>query len=261
MTKPSSFLLMVYKRALLLYPLRVRREYQQQMLQTLLDAHHEERAGSRRFWLKIYADLLHAAVYERIFMLREQVLKQPIFFHALCLGLILTFLGGTAAVTFQQMLRRGANQPQIEMAKYYATEIGSGQAPDDIIPPGYVDPERSLEPFVIFYDDQGRPEKATGYLDQSAPVPPLGVFIYSRGHGSDTFTWQPRPQVRIATVVQRVTGPHPGFLLAGRSLRNVEEDEAVLYRMTFLGWLVLVLLLASGAVLLGRIERMKPVSC
>jgi hypothetical protein len=200
MTEPSSFLLMVYKRALLLYPPRLRRKYQQQMLQTLLDAHREERPGSRRFWLKIYTDLLQSAFYERIFMLREQVLKQPIFFHALCLGLILTFLGGTAAVAFQRMLRRGANQPQIEMAKFYASEIGSGEEPDNIIPPGYVDPERSLEPFVIFYDDQGRPEKATGYLDQSAPVPPLSVFEYSRSHGSDAFTWQPRPQVRIATV-------------------------------------------------------------
>lgn len=261
MTEPSSFLLMVYKRALLLYPPRLRREYQQQVLQTLLDAHREERSGSRRFWFKIYTDLLRSAFYERIFMLREQVLKQPIFFHALCLGLILTFLGGTAAVTFQQMLRRGANQPQIEMAKFYASEIGSGEEPDDIIPPGYVDPERSLEPFVIFYDDQGKPEKATGYLDQSAPVPPLGVFDYSRSHGSDEFTWQPRPHIRIATVVRRVTGPHPGFLLAGRSLRNVEEDETILYCMTFLGWLALVLLLVSGAVLLSRTERMKQISC
>ena len=69
------------------------------------------------------------------------------------------------------------------------------------------------------------------------------------------------PGVAASTVVQRVTGPHPGFLLAGRSLRNVEEDEAVLYRMTFLGWLVLVLLLVSGAVILNRIERITQVSC
>ena len=260
MTEPTLFLLTVYKRALVLYPPRLRHGYQQQMVQTLLDAQSENRSGSRRFWLTIYTDLLQSAFSERIFMLREQVLKQPIFFHALCLGLILTFLGGTAAVTFQQMLRRGANQPQIEMANFYASEIGSGEAPDDIIPTGYVDPERSLEPFVIFYDDQGRPQKATGYLDQSAPVPPRGVFDYSRNHGSDTFTWQPRPQVRIATVVQRVTGPHPGFLLAGRSLRNVEEDETVLYHMTFLGWLVLVLLLVLGAVLLGRTEKMEQIS-
>ncbi len=56
---------------------------------------------------------------------------------------------------------------------------------------------------------------------KSAPFPPLGVFNYSRGDGSDTFTWQPRPQVRIATVARRVAGPHPGFLPAGRSLRPV----------------------------------------
>jgi hypothetical protein len=250
-----SFL--VYERALLLYPRPFRRQYRDQMLQTLRDAHHDRTAHSVGFWLHAYFDLVRSAFTEHRMTLRTEVLKQPVVFHALSLGLLLTLLGGVAVVTTQQMLRRGADQPQIDMVKYYASEIASGTNPDDAIPPGYVDPERNLEPFVIFYNEQGKPEASTGYLDQCVPTPPAGVFRYVRSHGSENFTWQPRPHVRIAAVVRYLHRAHPGFVLAGRSLRVVEKDERVLFRMTFLGWLLLVLLLASGARALERLERLK----
>jgi hypothetical protein len=250
-----SFL--VYERALVLYPPRFRRQYRDQMLQTLRDAHDDRKSASVRFWLHAYFDLVRSAFTEHRMTLRTELLQQPVLVHALSLGLILTVLGGVAAVTMQQMLRRGADQPQIDMVNYYASEIALGTNPDDAIPPGYVDPERNLEPFVIFYNEQGKPEASTGYLDQSVPTPPAGVFRYVRSHGSENFTWQPRPHVRIAAVVRYLHRAHPGFVLAGRSLRVVERDESVLFGMTFLGWLLLVLLLASGARALERVERLK----
>jgi hypothetical protein len=255
MSEPNPLLVTIYRKMLLLYPARLRREYQDQMLQTLRDANGE--AGSRKFWPAMFYDLMRSALGERILMATEQALERPILVHAFCLGVILTMLGGAAAITFQQMLRRGADQPQHQMAEFYAFEIGSGEKPEDAIPPGYVDLERSLEPFVIYYDESGTPGKATGYLDQSIPIPPRGVFDYARSHGTDTFTWQSRPQVRIATVLRHITGARGGYILAGRSLRDVEKNESILYRMTFLGWLAMVLLLASGAALLVRAERAK----
>jgi hypothetical protein len=53
---------------------------------------------------------------------------------------------------------------------------------------------------------------------------------YVRTHGQDRVTWQPEPGVRIAAVVVRYQGAQPGFVLAGRSLREVEvrEDNAEL---------------------------------
>jgi hypothetical protein len=251
---------LVYERACLLYPPRFRRQYQKQMLQTLRDAHRDRKAQSVRFWLNAYFDLVRSACTEHRMTLRAAVLQQPFLFHALSVGLILTLLGGVAAVTMQQMLRRGADQPQIDMVNYYASEIGSGTEPGDAIPPGYVDPERNLEPFVIFYNEQGKPEASTGYLDQSVPTPPEGVFRYVRSHGGENFTWQPRPHVRIAAVVRYLNRAHPGFVLAGRSLRVVESDESVLFRMTLLGWLLLVLLLASGVMALQRLERLRQVT-
>jgi hypothetical protein len=244
---PDLLLFLIYKRVLQLYPTRFRSEYEQQVIQTLRDAHGECRVSSLRFWFKIYGDLVKSVCVERIFMM-----KQPIVLHAISLGVILTLLGGLAAVTIQQMLRRGADQPQIEMVDFYVSEIESGLNPNDSIPSGYVDLERNLEPFVIFYDELGKPEKATGYLDQSIPAPPPGVFEYVRDHGSEKFTWQPARGVRIAAVARHIAGSHPGFLLCGRSLRIVEADESLLRRMAFFGWVAMVLLLVVGAILLQR---------
>jgi len=193
-------------------------------------------------------------------MLRRQIIKQPVFLHALALGLTLTALGAVGTLTMQQMLRRGADQPQEEMVNFYASEIASGVQPTESIRPGYVDLERNLEPFVIFYDEQDKPEAYTGYIDQSVPTPPPNVFGYVRSHGSSTFTWQPPPHVRIAVVAKRVTGPHAGMVLVGRSLRLVQQDENFLYRIAFSGWLVLVALLIAGAAGLNRTQHMKPVA-
>jgi hypothetical protein len=257
MSEKGPWLAKVYRIALVLYPARFRDEYQRQMLQTLGDAFRDRQTRSSQFWFGMFYDLLKSAATERMLMLREQVLKRPIFFHAFALAAILTMLGAGAALTMQQMLRRGANQPQAEMADFYSSEILSGMSPQDAIPRASVDLERNLQPFVIFYDERGQPVRSTGYLDQSVPVPPRGVFDYARSYGSDTITWQPRRGVRIAAVARHVAGIHPGYVLAGRSLRLTEEYEGLLRRMVFGGWFAVMLLITTGAVLLNRAQHSK----
>ncbi|HEX4577366.1 MAG TPA: hypothetical protein VH117_08440 [Edaphobacter sp.] len=251
---PNPFLFALYRSSLHLYPWRLRLLYQDQFLQTACDAYADS-SSSLSFWLSLFADLLKSAIKEHLLMIREQVIARPIFFHALTIGLILTLMGGSASLTFQQMLRRGANQPQIQMAASYASQIASGVRPNVAIPPNNVDLEQSLEPFAIFYDDQGVPLAANGYLNKAIPSPPPGVFSYLRTHGTDTVTWQPQPNVRIAAVMHRVPGPTPGFILAGRSLRLVEEQESLFWRVVFMGWFMLVFLLVAGAALLSRFQR------
>lgn len=257
MNPPNPFLFALYRRALCLYPRYLRLHYQDQMLQSARDAHADAPNGIL-FWPSLFADLVKSSVKEHLLMIREQAIARPIFFHALTIGLILTVMGGAASLTFQQMLRRGANEPQAQMAAFYASEIASGVKPDDAIPRNYVDLERSLQPFAIFYNDQGAPT-GTGYLNQALPAPPPGVFHYLRSHSTDTVTWQPQPNVRIASVIHRVSGPTPGFLLTGRSLLIVEQQESLFWRMVFIGWFVLVFLLIAGAAFLSR-SQLKPIN-
>jgi len=248
----------LYRGALAVYPRRLRLEYREQMLQTLRDAYQDGHTSTPRFWLTMYSDLLQSSLTERMHMVQEHVMKRPVLVHTLALAVLLTLFGGAAALAMQQMLRRGADQPQIDMAGWYAGEITAGVAADEIIPPGYVDMERSLEPFVIFYNEQGRPGPGTGYLDQAWPTLPPGVLDFVRSHGSENVTWQPRPGVRVASVVRCVTGKTTGFVLAGRSLRLVEQQESMLRRMVIGGWITIMAFLAGGASLLNRAQRRRP---
>jgi hypothetical protein len=62
-------------------------------------------------------------------------------------------------------------------------------------------------------------------------------------------TWQPAPNVRMATVVVPYSGSNvSGFVVAGRSLREVEVREASLTKMVGLAWIIgLVATLVAAA--------------
>jgi len=130
---------------------------------------------------------------------------------------------------------------------------------------------RSLSPFVIVYNDQGQPLASQAVLDGQTPTPPMGVFDYVRQHGEERVSWQPVPGttsnkdeksvlnggmilqrshgVRIAAVIQRVAGPTPGFVLAGRNMREVEAREAQVGQLALLTWIGMmgVILVGTGA--------------
>lgn len=252
MSLPNPLLFALYRRAIQLYPSRLRVLYRDQMLQTARDAYAARTSTAAFVWLHLITDLLQSLLKEHMLMIREQVVARPIFFHAVTLGLLLTFMGGASSLIFQQMLRRGANQPQAQMADSYASQMASGSKPEEVIPPGSVDLQQSLEPFVIFYNENGVPIRSNAYLDQAVPTPPAGVFNYLRTHRTNTITWQPRPGVRIASEMRRVNGPNPGFVLTGRSLRIVEEQESLFWKIVFGAWFILIALLTAGATLLNR---------
>ena len=178
------------------------------------------------------------------------------------LAICLTFMGLAAAVTVQQMLRRGADQPQRQMVDYYSDKLAASPhvaavAVRDLGALKKEDLAWSLAPFVVIYDEHGNPRGATAFLDSSVPVLPAGVFKYVRNFGREAFTWSPQPGVRIAAVVRHVTGPQSGFVLAGRSLREVEVYESLLRKIAFGGWLVVLSLLAGGVFLLHRSQLRK----
>jgi hypothetical protein len=265
MSRPNPTLFALYRHALRLYPYRLRLLYQAQMLQSIRDAHTdaERNSSAISFWLRLFTDLLKSSLKEHILMSRDEVMRRPIFFHALTLCVLLTLMGGGAAITMQQMLRRDADHPQIEMAGRYAYDIAHYHIPPALVlPTGFADPSTSLEPFYILYDGAGKRLRSNGYLkDAVLPDPPPGVFAYLRRHPTDTFTWQPGPGLRIAAFAQRIDvdpgfdlNPNPGFILVGRSLTMVQRQEDQLRTGTFITWFFLMALLIAGALFLNRAQ-------
>src|ERR1700692_1887141 len=116
---------------------------------------------------------------------------------------------------------------------------------------------RSRAPFVIAYNDQGHPLASQAKLNGGIPAPPPGVFDYVRQHGEERVSWQPIlgkvRGVRIAAVVERVGGAHPGFVLAGRSLREVEDRIADVQEMAGLTWIGMLALIVIGTAMYGRL--------
>jgi hypothetical protein len=256
MRRPDPILLGTYTHAIqLIYPKHLRDRYNNQLLQTARDANADRTCSGVRFWAYIFGDLIRSSIQEHTRMFRNELVARPIFFHTITLAAILTICGAGAAFTCQQMLRRGANQPQTQMADQLVSELSSGRAPAEVIPSRRVDLRVSLEPFAVFYNEAGVPIASSGTLNGSVPAPAAGVFDYLRRHNSDTVTWQPQHGVRIAAVFRAVHGPNPGYILTGRSLKLVEEQESIFWRMAFSVWIGLLAVLACGAVLLSHAQN------
>jgi hypothetical protein len=131
----------------------------------------------------------------------------------------------------QQSLRQGANDPQIQMAEDIASQMENGGTTASVMSANPVNLGHSLATFVILFNNQGTQIASSAQLHGQNPQLPGGVLDYVRQHGEDRLTWQPEPGVRIAAVVTGFSGANPGFVLVGRSLREVERriDQITLF--------------------------------
>jgi hypothetical protein len=151
------------------------------------------------------------------------------------LAAVTVCLSGLFYVCIQQVLRLGANEPQVQMAEDAARALAAGEAPDGLVPTMPVDITASLAPYLILYDEQGRVTASNALLNGQVPAIPTGVLEYARQQGEDRISYQPDHQARGAVVVVHAEGGQGGFALAGRSLREVEKRIDLLGLQVFLG--------------------------
>jgi hypothetical protein len=162
-------------------------------------------------------------------------------------------LCGLAYLVVQQSLRMDANDPQIQMAEDAAVALNGGASVDSIVPAATVELATSLAHFIIVFDDSGTVLASSATLHGSVPVYPSGVLDYTRQHGEDRVTWQPENGVRMATVV---VGYDKGFVLAGRSLREVEKREDQVLQLSGLAMLT-IWVATLIAIILGELVGRK----
>ena len=162
------------------------------------------------------------------------------------IAVAVTVLVGISYIFVQQSYRQTANDPQIMMARDVAAAVAAGTPAGQLVPKEAVDPSKSLAPFLIVLNADGRTVVASSMvLGAITPVPPAGVLETAKASGENRVTWQPRADARIASVVVPVRGGPGGYVVAGRSLRATEERVDQLTQLAGLGWigaLVLTLL-------------------
>ena len=109
------------------------------------------------------------------------------------------------------------------------------------------------------FSEGDHPPSARASRNGQTPTPPKGVFEYARNHGEERFSWQPvlgrQNGVRIAAVLERVNGPQPGFVLAGRNLREVEAREQQVRQMAGLTWIGMLGVILVGTTAFGWYTR------
>ena len=254
----------LYALALRLYPSPFREAYAPPMRQTLRDALADRTLPRRSLLATVTRDLLTSLVKEHIAMLRATYARPALLFNAVILAGIATGVALALYAIPQQVLRNGANDPQIQMATDLAATLNRLGVEDSLRQGallnigGVVDMAHSLSPFLIVYDDRGKPLGANAQLNGQTPTPPSGVFDFVRQHGEERVSWQPvfgAHSVRIAAVIERVNGPQPGFVLAGRSMREVEARIEQVRNMAGLTWLGMISLIAIGTLVYGRLTR------
>ena len=173
--------------------------------------------------------------------------------HWLLVVIVVTGFMGILYTVVQQDIRQSANDPQIQMAEDAAAKLAGGQPVQSIVPAEKVDIAKSLAPYLIVFDANGNLIASSALLDGQTPTIPSGVFDSARQMGEDRITWQPQTSVRSAIVVTQFKGSTSGFVVAGRSLREVEKREDGVLQILIAGWVVMMLItLVATAVLFFR---------
>lgn len=169
---------------------------------------------------------------------------------------ILVGICGLIYVVAQQAYRMSANDPQIQLAEDAARGAAEGKSPYALVPNEQIDIATSLAPFVLILDDDKVPQASSARLNNVTPTIPPGVLDYAKEHGESRITWEPENGVRAALVVVRFKGEKSGYVVAGRSLREVERRES---HLTFLVGTALFSLLAvsflSCCILPRRVDK------
>lgn len=172
----------------------------------------------------------------------------------------LTVACGLVYCTVQQVLRQDANDPQIQFAEDLVRPLNAGRTPQSLMGTNRTDLSVTLAAFAAITDAEGVPVAYSTTLGGQPPKIPAGVFEYVKAHGQDRFTWEPEEGLRIATVVDRYeNASSSGFVITGRSLREVEKREHALMLQVLTGWLA-GLVLTFGAVFLATYRKKEPVS-
>ena len=178
---------------------------------------------------------------------------QPVLWRAIALwvpmAVAVTGLAALVYVAVQQDLRQNANDPQVQMAEDAAAALDAGAPPPSLVSSKTVDLARSLAPYLMIFDASGNVVVSSAELHGQPPQFPASVFNDARG-GQDRISWQPEPGVRSAVVVQPW---HDGFVVAGRSLRLVEEREQRVLLLSAFVWLLTLAATAVAALVGGGI--------
>lgn len=160
---------------------------------------------------------------------------------------LVTFTSSLVYLVAQQSLRLGANEQPVRLATDTAIKLEKGQSAEQAVSTEKVNLSKSLSPFVMVFDSNKNLLSSSGIMDNGIPAYPKGVLDLVSQKGEDRVTWQPQTGLRYATVAIKTNN---GYIVAGRSLREVEKLIDEIGRLVLLAWLACALFSAVGLLII-----------
>lgn len=127
-----------------------------------------------------------------------------------------------------------ANDTPTLLATQVAKQLDAGLGLDSVNM-GATDLAKNPVPFVIIYDKQGKAVGGSGYLDSKLAVAPKGMLQHAKTNRNNIVTWQPKDNVRIASVT---VATKDYYVLGGQSLKSTEEHASKLFGLAAIGYAV-----------------------
>ncbi|MGH7203050.1 MAG: hypothetical protein ACREHC_01235 [Candidatus Levyibacteriota bacterium] len=167
---------------------------------------------------------------------------------------------GISAIVFiifwvvQQDIRIGTYDPQIQIAEDMATSLDNGGIATTS---GKIDISKSLSPFTIIYDKQGKIVSSNAYLHGKTPLFPPGVLTSKKGtdvQGENRLTWQPQDGVRLATIIKSY---NDGYVVVGRNMRETEVRISDQFNNILMGWVIALIATFSCVTVMQTLMRGK----
>jgi hypothetical protein len=172
-----------------------------------------------------------------------------IFKHWFGYAALVSLLCGIIYIVTQQNFRLTGNDPQYQMVEDAANAINKGADPKTLVgPTPAIEISESLSPFLVIYDAGGNVVAGSATLNGKPLKIPQGVIDYIQKNGNDAASWQPGPGVRQAMVGSATAGKNY-IVVAGRSLRKIEERIGILGEQVLFGWAMSLLAMLVVVVL------------
>lgn len=168
----------------------------------------------------------------------SSLLRNPLVRVWLAIAGVATLVTGAAYAMVQQSTRLSADDLPLTTAQVAKQELVDNSDAKDVVPTLKTDLRTDTSVFMIITDNSKHVIASSASLDGQTPLPPSGVFSFTVLHGSNHFTWQPSPGVRLATrIVKYGNSPNNGFIITGQSLKPFEDRISTYTWIALAGWL------------------------
>ena len=156
-----------------------------------------------------------------------------VFYAWLPFAAVVLVVCGLAYALVQQNYRQNANDPQVQIAQDVITALNKGQAQADSLVPaeGTTELGESLSPFLMVYSSTSTLVGSSILVNGKNPEFSTSALEASKAKGESRITWQAKSGARAAVIIKPFSGKESGFVVVGRSLKEVEmrEQQALLF--------------------------------